>query len=162
MIKQTIFLIIAAILSATALAHGAGHEQSLLSTAEDIIKSGKACSELTDDELELIGDYYMEQMHPGEMHERMDAMMGGEGSLQLREAHINMARKLYCNEYPSYGMMTMMGGGMRMMQNYGYGMMGGYGMWLGGLLWIALAAFVFGVVFWLTYKLIIGVDKHKK
>ena len=47
-------------------------------------------------------------MHPGESHEIMDKMMDGEGSEALRQVHINMARRLYCNEnvYVGYKMMT--------------------------------------------------------
>lgn len=37
----------------------------------------------------------------------------------------------------------------------GDGMMGGVGMGLYGILWLTLAAFLFSVIFWYTYKLII-------
>lgn len=46
-----------------------------------------------------------------------------------------------------------------------YGMMGSYGFfWMSllWLLWIALAAFIFGIIFWWTYKLIIKEQKSKK
>src|SRR3989338_697642 len=74
---------------------------------KQLIDSGISCDKLTDEQLESIGDYYMEQMHPGEAHEMMDQMMGGEGSESLRQVHINMAKRLYCNEnvYIGYGMM---------------------------------------------------------
>ncbi len=54
----------------------------------------------------------MELMHPGEAHELMHKMMGGEGSEAVRQMHIQMARSIYCNE-PS----TMMHG---MMENWNY------------------------------------------
>ena len=66
--------------------------------ALDIIQNKTPCSQLSDDELEAIGEYYMEQMHPGQQHVMMDNMMGGEGSASLKQAHINMARNLYCGE----------------------------------------------------------------
>lgn len=116
--------------------------------AEDFAEAKKLadaktpCSKLTEVQLEIIGDYLMEQMHPGEAHELMDRMMGGEGSESLRLVHISMAKRLYCNDLSGavnygiagYGMMenygkTGYGGMMNMMgYNFGYGMMGqGYG-----------------------------------
>lgn len=91
-----------------------------------LIESGISCDKLTEDQLEAIGDYYMELMHPGEQHEIMDRMMGGEGSESLRQAHINMALRFYCGQNVG-GMMGMMQniGGYGMMQ----GMMGNYGWW---------------------------------
>lgn len=140
--------------------------------AKQLISSNESCDKLSQDQLELIGDYYMEQMHPGEAHERMDLMMGGEGSDNLRNAHIQMALVLYCgqtNTSITYGgMMGMMpfmyrsgfGGGM---MGYPYGGMMGYDMMgYGGWGWIVALAFwvlVFAalvlLVFWL-YKNISG------
>ncbi len=110
--------------------------------AEKIIDAKTPCSKLSEPQLETLGDYFMEQMHPGEAHELMDKMMGGEGSESLRLMHISMAKRLYCNDVggavnygiAGYGMMgnygkTGDGGMMNMMgYNFGYGMMGqGYG-----------------------------------
>src|SRR3989344_7893020 len=94
--------------------------QEELNEAKALIDSKITCDKLTNEQLEAIGDYYMEQMHPGEAHEIMDTMMGGEGSESLKQVHINMARRLYCNEniYIGYGMMG--SGGMM-----SRGMMGG-------------------------------------
>ena len=86
------------------------HESNLSETSQ-LIDSGVNCDKLTDEQLESVGEYYMEQMHPGEAHELMDKMMGGEGSESLKQMHIQMARVLYCNE-DVYGMMgsgSMMG-----------------------------------------------------
>ncbi|MBI2558701.1 hypothetical protein HYW20_05235 [Candidatus Woesearchaeota archaeon] len=113
--------------------------------AKKLIDAKTPCFKLTESQLEIIGDYLMEQMHPGQAHEAMDKMMGGEGSQSLRLMHIAMAKRIYCNDFnssASYGMMGygMMGtglntkanyGGMMTMMggNFGYGMMGsGYGM----------------------------------
>ena len=90
-------------------------EEHNFTETEKLIDSRVSCSNLTNEQLESIGDYYMEQMHPGEAHEYMDKMMGGEGSESLKQVHINIARRVYCNE--NIGMGSMMGG---------YGMMGNY------------------------------------
>ncbi len=102
------------------VAHG---EETFLE-AEHMIEEQIPCEDLTEEQLELIGDYFMEQMHPGEAHEVMDEMMGGEGSESLRLMHINMAESFYCGEHEatSGGMMggSMMGSGgmMNMMTGY--------------------------------------------
>ena len=51
-----------------------------------------------------------------------------------------------------------------MMGNTGYGMMGSYGGWFGliGILWLALAAFVVSVIFWLTYNWLVKGTKKEK
>jgi len=68
------------------------------SETKKLIDSGISCDRLTDEQLEEIGDYYMEQMHPGQSHELMHQMMGGEDSELTKQMHINMARSIYCNE----------------------------------------------------------------
>src|SRR3989344_4244389 len=103
--------------------------------AKKIIDAKTPCSQLTEAQLESIGDYLMEQMHPGEAHEQMDKMMGGEGSESLRLMHIAMAKRIYCNDYSGmadYGFMGMMGNGMMSggMMNM---MMGGNMMGSGGM-----------------------------
>ncbi len=99
------------------------HEHNFNETKQ-IIDSEVSCDKLTDEQLEFIGEYYMEQMHPGEAHELMDKMMGGDDSESLREMHINMAKMLYCNE--DVGGMMSSGGMMGMMSMMGSsGMMGG-------------------------------------
>ncbi|MEK6936088.1 MAG: hypothetical protein AABW67_04825 [Nanoarchaeota archaeon] len=97
----------------------AQEEEHNFTEAKQLIDSKVSCNNLTNDQLEIIGDYYMEQMHPGEAHEYMDKMMGGEGSETLKQIHINIAKRIYCNEN-----IGMMGGGMMagggMMGNYNY------------------------------------------
>ncbi len=107
------------LLMPAAFAHG----NESFARAEAIISNQTPCSQLTDSQLEMLGDYYMEQMHPGKQHELMDRMMGGEGSASLRSMHIQMARSIYCGESSNYGMM---GGGMMGPYMIGYGT--GYGM----------------------------------
>ncbi len=150
--------------------------------AKKIIDAKTPCSKLTENQLEIIGDYLMEQMHPGEAHEVMDKMMGGEGSKSLGLMHIAMAKRVYCNDINDavnygmmgYGMMSsgfgrgknygglmnMMGGnlGYGMMGNWGYGMMGsGYGYW--GLLNFLSLVLVIGLII-LVYLWIIKLWKE--
>ncbi len=95
---------------------------------KQLIDSGISCDNLTNEQLETIGDYYMEQMHPDEAHEYMDKMMGGEGSESLKQMHINMAKSFYCNENVGMeNMMNMMasGNGMMSSEMMNSNMMGG-------------------------------------
>lgn len=145
--------------------------------AKKLIDAKTPCSKLTESQLEMIGDYLMEQMHPGEAHKVMDKMMGGEGSESLRLTHIAIAKRIYCNDINGsigYGMMGMMFGkgtnygGMRNMMGYnlgygmmgysGYGMMGsGYGYW--GLLNFLSLVLVIGLII-LVYLWIIKLWKQ--
>ena len=132
------------------------YEHNLAETKQ-LIDSAIGCDKITDEQLEAIGDYYMEQMHPGESHELMDNMMGGEGSESLKQVHINIAKRLYCNEnvYIGYGMMGS-GGMMSMM---GRGMMGSYpasydysnyGYW--NIFWILLSTAVIFLIVWIIHR----------
>src|SRR3989344_645736 len=104
--------------------------QQEIKEAKNLIDSKVDCKSLSDSQLEIIGEYEMELMHPGDSHEAMHKMMGiKEGSEAEKQFHINMAKTIYCGE--SGGMM---GGGMMSMMmgsNTGYGMMGNYGYGLG-------------------------------
>ncbi|PIS04680.1 MAG: hypothetical protein COT81_05155 [Candidatus Buchananbacteria bacterium CG10_big_fil_rev_8_21_14_0_10_42_9] len=120
--------------------HGTTVEQALT----EVMSSQKAasaadinCSQVTDAQFETLGDAVMELMHPGEAHEQMDLMMGGEGSESLEAMHIQMGQNyLGCNTenfdnyFGSGGMMGPgMGGGMMNYSNKGIsgGMMSGLG-----------------------------------
>lgn len=87
------------------------HSEPSFAEAEQIIQQQISCDDLTQNQLEILGDYYMEQIHPGEQHEYMDEMMGGEGSDSLRAMHINMGISFYCdgNEVPQATNYEMMG-----------------------------------------------------
>ncbi|MDP3724516.1 MAG: DUF5676 family membrane protein [bacterium] len=77
------------------------------------------CDSLSEDDLERLGDAWMETIHPGQAHEGMDRMMGGEGSENLRAAHIQMGRNYLGCDRSSWGGMGagMMGGGFMSMMN---------------------------------------------
>ncbi len=110
--------------SGAASAHGHDHEQ-MLTEAKQIIAANVSCDKLTDDQFEALGEYYMEQMHPGEAHEKMDRMMSNMmGEEGLRRMHINMGKRMYCGM--GGGMMGdgMMGGMMGNRSSRGNGMMG--------------------------------------
>ncbi len=138
-----------------------GHGEDEFDEAKQLIKDKVLCAELTEEQLEMIGDYYMEQMHPGEAHEAMDKMMGGEGSESLKQTHIAMARRLYCNE-DADGMMNMMNS--RMM---GYGRMIpmtgslGYGFGYWNFINILYAVLLIGITI-LVYFWIIKLRKETK
>ena len=124
------------------------HEHNFAETKQ-LIDSGISCDKLTDEQLEAMGDYYMEQMHPGEAHEMMDQMMGVEGSDSLKQVHIQMAKRLYCNED--------VGGMMGMMNMMGSGMMGNYPAYYGynnfwNVLWLVFLIGVIALIGWLIHK----------
>jgi len=136
--------IIGILLISMAVAGHAGVEEG-----RKLMESGISCNKLSDEQLESVGDYYMEQMHPGEAHEIMDRMMGGEGSESLRQVHTNMARRLYCNEnvYVGYGMMH---GGMMGYGGMGWGYNYGYWNFLNVLYVILLIGFIVLVYLWIA------------
>lgn len=121
------------------------------------------CKNLTDDNFETLGEYFMGQ-RLGSSHEAMNTMMermmGQQGELQM---HIVMGKRLSgCDSsasYPNSGfgfmlMMWMMGGGGNPMMGYGWNnMMGGWGGF--GLGWIFMILFwvfiILGVVVLVRY-----------
>jgi len=85
------------------------------------------CSKISDGQFDEVGDAYMGIMLPNKkQHEVMDNMMGGEGSENLRQAHINMGRS-YLGCWSNYESGPVY---MPMMRTYGAGwdmMSGTYG-----------------------------------
>ena len=123
-----------------------------------LVLSRVSCNILTNQQLENVGEYYMELMHPNELHEIIDQRMGGEGSESLRLVHINIAKMMYCGERNAMpiNMMNLMmnrGGFQGMMSNFGtgYNMMGYYP-YYGGWMMIFWILFLVLVVY-LLYKL---------
>ncbi|MBR9690685.1 hypothetical protein GOV08_03290 [Candidatus Woesearchaeota archaeon] len=135
------------------------------SRAIDIIDKKTPYTELSDEDFEVLGDYFMELIHR-KNHEFMDRMMGGEGSESLRQMHIEMGKNFY-SEYlksgsiQANGMMgssmmgsTYNGGGYTMMSGgFGNMMLPGYGHSFFGFGFLAMAAF-WGFVIWLIVWLI--------
>lgn len=75
-----------------------GHEElevvigELVEKYEVESKSDLDCELVSDDDLVRLGDAVMERMHPGERHEEMDRMMGGEESEGWWNIHLQMGR----------------------------------------------------------------------
>jgi len=117
----------------TVRAHGDSlHTESIETVLQAILNQQKVStiqrldlSKISDDDWERLGDAVMELQHPGQAHEVMDQMMGGEGSDSLKAMHIYMGQR-YLDCSSDLGMMGgtsgmtggMMGGNMM-------GMMGG-------------------------------------
>ncbi len=127
--KNIIFVAIVALLLNLGLANAITQQE--INEAKGLIDSKANCKSLSGSQLEIIGEYEMELMHPGDSHEAMHKMMGlKEGSEAEKQFHISMAKIMYCNE--DTGMMgagMMSGGMMNMMMggNMGYGMVGNFG-----------------------------------
>ncbi len=148
--KKIIFVLIAVLLLSFGLVNAVTQQE--INKAKNLIDSKIDCESLSDSQLEIIGEYYMEQMHPGEAHELMHKMMGlKEGSGAEEQFHINMAKTMYCDENTG----GMMGGGI--MGNYprvyGYG---NYGYW--NIMWILLPITVIFLIAWFVYKF--GIKKE--
>ncbi|MFH1325374.1 MAG: hypothetical protein ABIH49_01215 [archaeon] len=135
------------------------HGEETFAEAESIIQQKISCDDITDEQLEILGDYYMEQMHPGELHEIMDERMGGEGSESLRQVHINMGLAFYCGEHDEFSgsmMNTMMG------RNMMYGMMGNYYYNRNNpFIWIFNILLIVGLVLFIIW-LVKEIRKNKK
>jgi hypothetical protein len=76
---------------------GSGHEQEILE-GKKIVEGKIGCDVLNEEQLEAVGEYLMERMHPGELHELVHKMMGlKEGTEYHSQFHINLAKRMYCN-----------------------------------------------------------------
>src|SRR3989338_10428118 len=119
--RKTILVIFGVLMLALNLVNAITQQE--IKEAKNLIDSKVDCKSLSDSQLEIIGEYEMELMHPGDSHEAMHKMMGlKEGSEPEKQFHISMAKTIYCGE--SGGMMG--GSMMHMMQGSGrMNMMGG-------------------------------------
>ena len=149
--KKIIFAMITVLLLSFGLVNAITPQE--ISEAKNLIDSKADCKSLSESQLEIIGEYYMEQMHPGEAHELMHRMMGlAEGSKAEKQFHINIARTIYCSEGKIIGggmMNIMMGGnaGYGMMENYGYRF--GYWNFLNVLYILLLIGLIILVYLWI-------------
>ena len=123
--RKLLFLVLVILLMNLGFANSITQQE--INEAKGLIDSKADCKSLSEFQLEIIGEYEMELMHPGKAHELMHQMMGlKEGSEAEKQFHINMAKTIYCGESGGMmgeGMMSMMMGGNMM----GYGVMGNYG-----------------------------------
>ena len=93
-----------------------------LEEGKALVEAEADCATLDDEQLEAIGEYIMEVIHPGDAHDAMHVMMGIEEGTEEHELfHIALAQRMYCGSGSyGYGMGMMYGG----MMSAGYGMMG--------------------------------------
>lgn len=148
--RNLTLLLAVLVVAAPATAHSDDHN---FTGAKEIIAQETACSELTEDQLAEVGDYYMEQLHPGEMHDVMDEHMGGEGSESLRRAHLQIADEYYCSQFAS-SQVDQEGGRMPMMHN-GWVGTGWFGMggWFGFLIGLTLLILLILAIIYLIQKI---------
>jgi len=128
-----------------------------------------ACKDLSDDNFEALGEYFMGQM-VGTSHEAMNNMMiQMMGELGEKQMHVVMGKRLSgwdtSAAYPSQGtglmpMMTMMMGGGNMM-NFGFAPFGGFGWIFIILWWILIIAGIVALIKWLTNQSR-GTHNHEK
>lgn len=159
---KIILLFLIAILVSVTSVNSDSDDHFDLSKAEEILEKKLPPESLTEEEYEILGEYFMELMH-GDNHEFMDDMMGGEGSETLRSAHINMGRNFY-TDYLRTGIVQssrtissgMMGSQGMISNNWGYMMFPGSGHFFFGIGFIGLLLFTlfWGAVIWLIYQLI--------
>lgn len=136
--KSAVILIMMLFAVSAAYAHEEDTTAKDLEEGKSIVSAGLSCDKLTDEQLEHVGEYLMEQMHPGESHEKMHEMMGiNEGLNEEKQFHIYLAKMMYCSSGQGM-MMNLMNGGSGMMQMGGKSMMGGMqgmgGMMNGGMM----------------------------
>ncbi len=116
--------------NSSASAQGSDESQNLSKVIQDIAKSQGAtsenkidCQKVSDDQLEKLGDAWMDVRHPDEnVHQAMDQMMGGEGSASLKQAHIRMGQNYlgcYSQNWGSSG-----GRGYTSMMGWRFGVFG--------------------------------------
>jgi len=109
--------------------------------------------------LEELGDSVMEAMIGNHAeHERMDQMMGGDGSPALKAMHSSLAYRYLSGvpiEWMGYGGM-MNGnnrGGIPMMSNNGFGMMNwGWGGWIIGIIVFVIILIGIGLIIFFILK----------
>lgn len=127
--KKIVFVLVFVLLLNLSLANAITERE--IKEAKNLTDSKTDCKNLSDSQLEIIGEYYMEQMHSGEAHELMHKIMSfQEGSETEKQFHINMAKTIYCGEGGAMEMMSMMMGNNMMdsespQTNMMQGMMGG-------------------------------------
>ena len=146
--------------------------QQEINEAKSLVDSKADCKSLSDSQLEIIGEYYMEQMHPGEAHTLMHKMMGlEEGSDAEKQFHVNLARTIYCGEggmMNSGGMMNMMMGGQNFQSGMMQGMMGNpgylyFGYWsFLNVLYVILLIGLIILIFLGIIKLWRGLNKKRR
>ncbi len=162
-------------------------DASEIAEGKELVESGVSCDALSDEQLEAIGEFIMEQMHPGESHKLIHQRMGiEEGTIAHEQLHINIARMMYCGAGTfgsnSSNMMGQGGMGYGMMRwtapvvsvgndaqtGFKGGMMGGYGSMMGysygslpSFLYLALLIGLVALVYVWLLKLLLSFKRRK-
>ena len=167
--KNRVFIIIIIILLNLSIVNAITQQE--IKEAKGLIDSKVECKNLSDSQLEIIGEYVMELMHPGQSHEAMHKMMGiKEGSEAEKQFHISMAKTIYCGESGGMmdgGMMSMMGGQNPMQANMMQGMTGNFGYGFGywnflNILYILLLVGLIILVYLWIFKLLKNMKNGSK
>ncbi len=85
-----VFLVLAA------LGLASGDED--FTVAQGLVDARVPCSNLSEEQLVMIGDLFMEKTNPGPTHEAMDAALV-EGSEKWKQEHLRVGNALYCQDY---------------------------------------------------------------
>jgi hypothetical protein len=161
-------LVLGVFLLNVSLVSADGNHQQAFEEGKKLVESNADCSELTDEQLEAIGEYFMEQMHSGEQHNAMHEMMGIEEGTEYHEQfHVNIAKMMYCGEGGMMGsggmmgMMNMMGGdtvsGQATQTNMMQAMMGTFG--YNSLYWNVVNVLYLILLIGLTILVYLGIIK---
>lgn len=175
-----IFIAAALLMVGGAVAHT---DETETAEGKGLVEEKISCDELNDEQLEAIGEYLMEQMHPGEAHDLMHSMMGiEEGTPYHGRFHVNLAQAMYCDTAAAVGTGAARGSGgmmgtggmmpmMRMMPMMnamaGQGMMGSGGYSssypnLVNVLYVVLLLGLIGLVYFWLIKLWKGKDTKRR
>lgn len=162
------------LMASSAFAHS---DESEIGEGREIVESGQSCDTLTGEQLEAVGEYVMELMHPGEAHELVHQRMGIQEDTDYHERfHMNLAQSMYCGDMPMAGMMGVMGWWNNEVPKFGWGrqMMGsgsmmrfgyrtGASYWsITGFLYLALLVGIVGLVYFWLIRLWKGTKKGKR
>ncbi|MCX8205921.1 MAG: hypothetical protein N3H30_01695 [Candidatus Micrarchaeota archaeon] len=66
-----------------------------------LVAQNASCDTLSDFELEMIGDYYLETKYPGRYHEMIDSGFGSRTTEEINQFHRDVAYEYYCKYRPA-------------------------------------------------------------
>lgn len=168
------YAVLVMVLAMFAFAHT---DEDELAVGKELVEKGTSCDSLNDEQLEVVGEYLMELMHPGDAHELMHQMMGiEEGTPYHDRFHVNLAQAMYCDTATAGGAGAARGSGGMMGTNWmmpmmnamaGQGMMGSGGYSssypnLVNVLYVVLLLGLIGLVYFWLIKLWKGKDTKKR
>lgn len=65
-----------------------------------LVAQNVSCENLSDFELEMIGDYYLETKYPGDYHRLIDSGFGSRNEEEINQFHRDVAYEYYCQYQP--------------------------------------------------------------